>query len=197
MTKPRNRARLTAYGPVMRAAIVISIVATACGGTAARRPATPAPIGNTATATAPATATFEFEVSGTRWQIDVPGAEQRRDPYGFAQFETLGWSVAVGELPASEVFVQTLQQDLDHVATAHTDYEVLYQRDNGADDWADVVRIENKIYGSRKITGAIAVTCSFELAIDTDWHPALAACDTVRPSDLIAPVNPCAGGEGF
>jgi hypothetical protein len=150
----------------VRGAFVVSagLVLIGCGGRGP--PARAPPLG--------------FTIDETAWVIEAPGARHTRGDYA-ERFSTESWTIEVRELPRSDLFAQTLADDLAISAKYHPGREVLFQRDGGPDDWATVTRIADRIYGAQKISGATNLLCTFELPRGADWRPALAACGTIRP----------------
>jgi hypothetical protein len=161
---------------------VIVVVVVGCGGGGARPQA---PAGNASAEPVVVGPPVAFTISETRWLLDVPGARHTRGDYT-ERFVTSAWTIEVSELPPSDIFAQTLADDLALTAKYHPGHEVLFQRDDGERGWASVTLIDGKIFGAHKITGPINVLCTFQLAEGDDWRPALAACGKIHP----APVDP-------
>ena len=160
-------------------ALVLSslLVATACGGKAATTttPAAPTPAPPTPAASTP------FELEGVSWTIAVAGDVAPDPEYGLVM-TTADFKLELMPWPRSEVFVQTIPEQLEAARKQYPSVEVLHQADHGPYHFELVIAAPGLVDGTVIMPDpdeGDSVLCSFEVPAGSDWRPALAACNSI------------------
>ena len=160
--------------------LALPLALAACGGAQSA----PVTVSNTAPSAAPAADdAVYFELDGRPWRIKAAATHTQPEKYTH-RFATAGWTIEVGNWPKSEVFVQTLEEQLAADRERDPNVVVLHQETVGADNWALVDESQGKISGVVLLPGTgDNAMCTFDLPSGSPWQASLDACRLIAQDE--------------